>query len=252
MKNLYLLYHELRPDPTRYAYVVSSAEFEEHCRLFSELRRSLDGSLRPEITFDDGHESGVRFALPILERAGLRAHFFITAGWTGTRPGFMGPAELRDLHRAGMHIGAHGWSHKLLTKCSSAELDTELRMPRERLEDILGAPVTSISLPGGRVNGDVLNACSAAGYLRIFTSIPEVNDEAAGERIIGRLNLRAGTTTEWLRSLLRPETGVLAKVQRADRLKTAAKRMMGDRLYGGLWGLVNRQEEEAEHGAPIP
>jgi peptidoglycan/xylan/chitin deacetylase (PgdA/CDA1 family) len=60
----------------------------------------------------------------------MKARFFITAGWTGKKPGYMGWEELRSLHEAGHSIGAHGWTHALLTHCSEKDLQTELSSAR--------------------------------------------------------------------------------------------------------------------------
>ena len=248
MQRLYFLYHELRPEPSQYSYVVSCAEFEGHLRLYAAMQSGeRSGRLRPEISFDDGNLSDWRYALPLLQKAGLRAHFFITAGWTGQRAGFMADAELRALHAAGMTVGAHGWSHKLLTACSDAELRVELIDAKARLEDALGAPIEAMSLPGGRFNGRVLRACREAGYRAVFSSEPKASAVAgviAGERTIGRLNLRSGTTAAWLEEILDTGTGALAKQQRSDRVKGVAKSILGDRLYARAWALANRQEAE--------
>ncbi len=247
MQRLYFLYHELRPEPSQYTYVVSCAEFEEHLRLYAATQsEERTGRLRPEISFDDGNLSDWRFALPRLQNAGLRAHFFITAGWTGKRAGFMADAELRALHAAGMTVGAHGWSHKLLTTCSEAELRVELVDAKARLENVLSAPVETMSLPGGRFNGRVLRACWEAGYTTVFTSEPKSSSarESPNESTVGRLNLRSGTTTARLEQLLDPETGALASQRRSDRVKSVAKSILGDRLYARAWALANRQEAE--------
>ena len=249
MDRLHFLYHELRPEPSEYTYVVSCSEFEEHLRLYAALPQgTANGQFRPEITFDDGNLSDARHALPSLQRAGLRAHFFITAGWTGKRAGFMSDAELRALGAAGMTVGAHGWSHKLLTACSPPELQVELVDAKNRLEEALGASVETMSLPGGRYNGRVLRACREAGYTTVFTSVPKASSDSdpqnSGVNTIGRINLRGGTTTAWLGQILDPATGVLARQQRSDRLKNLAKSMLGDRLYSRAWALANRQEAE--------
>ncbi len=250
MERLYFLYHELRPEPSPYSYVISCTEFEEHLRLYAAVQEGSEaGRLRPEITFDDGNLSDSEYALSLLQAAGLRAHFFITAGWTGQRSGFMADVDLRRLQTAGMTIGAHGWSHKLLTACSDAELRVELVDAKSRLEHALGAAVETMSLPGGRFNRRVLQACGEAGYTAVFTSEPKVKGEsaaAAPEPTIGRLNLRSGTTTAWLRQVLDPATGALAKLQRSDRLKGMAKLALGDRLYAKAWALANRHEEAPE------
>ncbi len=241
-RSLFLLYHELRSVPSAYSYITHTSTFAEHAAFFRSSR--LVNSLTPQITFDDGHLSNLTEALPILQANQLTAHFFITAGWTGTKPGFMQAHHLRELHAAGQRIGAHGLTHTLLTHCSAAELDRELRVARLTLEDTLGVAVTTMSLPGGRYNRAVLDACRAAGYTQVFTSVPRPEPMPPGP-CVGRLNLRADATIPFLTRLLDPATGTLRRLERADRIKTAAKRLLGDIAYRRLWSLINREEADA-------
>ena len=240
---LFFLYHELRAGRSEYSYVVQAEQFRQHLALFASLRHSTKYLLWPEITFDDGHISNHDIAAPLLAPHGIAAHFFITAGWAGTRPGYMGWEQLRALANAGHIIGAHGWSHALLTRCSDEELQGELSRSRMALEDKLGAPVTTMSLPGGRQNARVLAACSAAGYLQVFTSMPSPAPFPLG-RIVGRLNILASMQTEWLAQVLDPSTAILASMERKQRIKDMAKALLGDRLYEKLWSVVNRSEQE--------
>ncbi len=211
----------------------------------SSAPRSRRALPQPVITFDDGHLSNLTEALPVLLSHHLSAHFFITAGWTGKKPGFMGAAHLRELYAAGQHIGAHGLTHKLLTHCSPAELDQELRVARLTLEDHLGASITSMSLPGGRFNRSVLDACWTAGYTHVFTSTPRLEPVPLA-RCIGRLNIQGGATTAWFTQLLDPSSGLLRRIERADRAKSAAKRLLGDAMYRRLWSLANREERASD------
>ncbi len=240
--SLFLLYHELRPTPSAYSYVTQSALFRDHVRLFQALQPSE--GLKPEITFDDGHLSNLTEALPVLLDNNASARFFITAGWTGKKTGYMDPGHLRQLHAAGQQIGAHGLTHKLLTHCSPLELDQELRVAKLTLEDILGVPVTTMSLPGGRFTQAVLDACWKTGFTHVFTSAPQA-EALPLARCVGRLNLRGGTTVAWLTDLLDPSTGVLLRLERANHVKSAAKRVLGDALYQRLWSLINREEASA-------
>ena len=245
-KSLFLLYHELRPMRSSYTYTLTCAEFTRHLTLFAGLRSdSRIDTLLPAITFDDGHVSNFNYALPALTEHGLSAKFFITAGWMGTKPGYMTWDQLRALHAAEQHIGAHGMTHALLTHCSPAELDRELRGARHLLEDGLGAPVTCLSLPGGRYNLKVLQACREAGYTHIFTSQPRAENLPLGE-LVGRLNIRNDMQAGWIERLLQPASGILASLERAARIKAAAKSLLGNRLYGSLWALLNRHEAEAQ------
>jgi peptidoglycan/xylan/chitin deacetylase (PgdA/CDA1 family) len=247
LRQLYLLYHELRPTETSYSYVVGTAAFEKQADLFVRLQKNGPQGLLPQITFDDGHVSNFEFALPILQSRNLIAHFFITVGWTGKKKGYMGWSELQSLHQAGQLIGAHGWSHTLLTHCNEGQLLTELNTAKLTLEDKLGAAITTMSLPGGRYNRRVLAACENAGYTQIFTSIPRAEPIPPGS-MIGRLNIRGDMSLEWIASLLQPGSNVLIGLERQYQRKETAKKILGDRLYEKLWAILNRKETETDMG----
>src|SRR5260221_14516941 len=84
----------------------------------------------------------------------------------------MTSSQLEQLMSAGHNVQSHAWSHEFLTGCSASQLDYELRNSRKTLEDRLGIGVDSISVPGGRWNATVLEACAAAGYQHVYTSEP--------------------------------------------------------------------------------
>lgn len=243
---LFFLYHELREGGSDYSYVVSRDLFERHLELFVQSRGG-GGGLFPEITFDDGHISNLTLAAPLLTARGISATFFITVGWTGMKPGYMDWSDLRALHASGHTIGAHGWSHTLLTHCTPQQLETELVRPRLTLENKLGSAITVMSLPGGRANRRVLAACAAAGYTRIYTSTPKPEALPFG-LTLGRLNVRGDMQPDSIAHLLEPGSRALVRLARAHRLKTAAQSLLGDRLYARLWALANRQE--ADEGVP--
>ncbi len=243
-----MLYHELREAESRYSYVVERAAFERQVELFARVRAADGPGLRPEITFDDGHVSNYGLALPVLVRHGMTARFFITAGWTGRKAGYMSWDELRALHAAGQAIGAHGWSHTLLTHCDAAGLRVELGDARRALEDGLGEAVTTMSLPGGRYNERVMAACGEAGYTQVFTSVPKAEPVPAGV-VVGRLNIVREMKLEWIAKLLEAESRTLRGLERSYRVKATAKRVLGDRVYAKVWAVLNRQESvEAEGG----
>jgi hypothetical protein len=246
-RRLYLLYHELRASESRYSYVTDTALFAQHLDLYIRLRAAKDPLLVPEITFDDGHVSNLELAAPMLAERGLRAIFFITAGWTGNKTGYMNAEQLRALQAAGHTIGGHGWSHTLLTHCSDGELQKELGETRLTLEDNLGAAVTTMSLPGGRCNRRVLKACEDAGYTHVYTSVPQAEALPLGATV-GRLNVRGDMQTEWIARLFAPDGKLLADLGRSSRRKDALKKLLGDALYFKLWALVNRQEQEEDAG----
>jgi peptidoglycan/xylan/chitin deacetylase (PgdA/CDA1 family) len=245
LPRLHLLYHEVRLGGSRYSYVIDTEMFERHLDLYAGLRDAACPSLWPELTFDDGHISNVEVAAPILQSRNLTAQFFITVGWTGKKPGYMGWSELRSLHEAGHTIGAHGWTHALLTHCNDEGLQTELRYSRLVLEDQLGTSITTMSLPGGRYNRRVLAACEDVGYTHVYTSVPRAEDMPLGTTV-GRLNIHGDMQPEWIAKLFEPQSRVLSNLQRSYRMKEGAKALLGDDVYEKLWALLNRKEPDGD------
>jgi len=243
VQRLHFLYHELRTEESQYSYVVRASEFEKQMALFQSRQTENPAALLPKVTFDDGHLSDFTVALPILQAKGMQARFFITAGWTGQRAGYMGWPELRELHAAGQAIGAHGWSHTLLTHCDANQLRHELQDARIQLENGLGDVVETMSLPGGRYDQKVLAACREAGYRQIFTSIPKA-ETVAEDFLVGRLNVVGGMSLEWIEGVLDSKSTVLTRLERQYKVKAFAKGLLGDSLYARLWSLVNRSEPQ--------
>jgi hypothetical protein len=242
---LYLLYHELRPGPSKYSYALGTSAFAVHADLIAETLGTEQPEISPAVTFDDGHASDWEYALPILSARGLRAHFFITVGWTGKIPGYMGWPQVQSLNDAGHVVGTHGWSHALLTHCSAKELDRELNASRKLLEDKIGIAVTAMSLPGGRYNRRVLAACQEAGYTKVYTSEPRL-ETTVSAFTIGRVNVSSDRSANWIRALFQPQNCELSKLQRQYSIKKAAQAFLGHWAYEKLWAAVTRQGTETQ------
>ncbi len=245
LRRIYFLYHELRAASCNYSYVLETAEFEKHIDLFSRMRETGYLGPRPGVTFDDGHISNFELALPILHSRGIQAHFFITVGWTGHKTDYMGWQQLRTLHQSGQLIGAHGWTHTLLTHCTEKQLQMELGGARVTLEDKLGTSITTMSLPGGRYNRRIIAACQEAGYTEVYSSIPREETEPLGS-MIGRLNIRNDMGLDYIAKVLHPNSQLLSSLGRQYQVKLTAKALLGDRLYEQLWALLNRREPDAD------
>src|SRR6266568_4559812 len=124
-----LAYHEILPEPARYVYRVSTARFREHLDFLATQRRTTDPSASghyPQITFDDGHVSNAVHALPMLDKAGCKATFFVLAGRVGQIVDAMSWEQARSVVASGHDVQSHGWSHRLLTQCSPKDLAREL------------------------------------------------------------------------------------------------------------------------------
>lgn len=232
--NAVLAYHEVMPE-SNYAYCVTSSAFAQHlCLLQSLLSQDLTGqSVR--ITFDDGEQSQYHNAFALLARHSISATYFVTPGLIGTAAKFLGWSQLKELQNAGHSIQSHGWSHKFLTLCSDMELAHELGASKQLLEAKLGVPVEEISIPGGRWNRRVIEACARAGYRRAYVSEPWVEAHIAGVEVVGRFMVRRTTTMAELQKMVQKDRRAIWKLRMRSQLKQGVVGLVGDGLYHRLW-----------------
>jgi len=236
-----LLYHRVlaRPDPL-FPGEVDAALFERQLRLVKRfhtplplaeaVQRLQDGSLPPRaacITFDDGYADNAQVALPLLQRHGLHATFFIATGYldggqmwndtvieavrqasgpqldlrehglgclpvaslaqrqaaiatllgqlkylpfarrqqlsmqirrhagaTAGQAAMLSTAQLRQLHAAGMGLGAHTASHPILSTLPDDAARLDIANGKRQLESLIQAPVSLFAYPNGKAGRD--------------------------------------------------------------------------------------------------
>ena len=68
----------------------------------------------------------------------------------------MSAEQVRTLHANGMEIGAHTISHPILSKLDGKQAVNEMAGSKQRIEEILGSPVTLFAYPNGRPGVDYL------------------------------------------------------------------------------------------------
>jgi peptidoglycan/xylan/chitin deacetylase (PgdA/CDA1 family) len=137
-----------------------------------QFERVLDaavGRADVRITFDDGNASDVEIALPRLLERGLTAEFFIPAGLIG-EPGRLDKDGVRELSRAGMAIGSHGWAHVDWRQLDEDLVHQEMVEANRVLEELAGQPVTRVSIPFGSYDRHVLRRLRQAKVTRAYTS----------------------------------------------------------------------------------
>jgi peptidoglycan/xylan/chitin deacetylase (PgdA/CDA1 family) len=184
-----LMYHYIRTvdqasDPLGYELSVAPELFEAqmawlHEQGYTPIRmdavaRCLRGATpcparAVALTFDDGYADAFTTALPVLQRYGFTATFYIVSGFVG-QPAYMSWEQLAALRDAGMEIGAHTLDHTDLTTLDPATADNEIVQSKADLEGQLGISVVSFCYPSGQYNWGIEEQTSAAGYLSATTT----------------------------------------------------------------------------------
>ena len=149
------------------------------------------------ITFDDGGLSYHSIVADRLEARGWRGHCFVSTDLIG-RPGFLDARQIRDLDARGHVIGSHTASHPArFSACSTTQMRREWSESRRTLEDLLGHPVDTGSVPGGAFSGTVAETAHDAGLRVLFTSEPTTGFAGAqGCAVMGRFTIRRHDPTD--------------------------------------------------------
>lgn len=132
-------------------------------------RETSNSSPAVAITFDDGLGSDHLHALPLLQRAGMTAHFFINTLNVG-RPRYMEWRQIVELDRAGMQIGSHGHEHVDHSRPPIPVLVRQLQRSREIIERRLQHPSPWFAAPYGLVSRRLFAAVAQSGFSGICMS----------------------------------------------------------------------------------
>jgi peptidoglycan/xylan/chitin deacetylase (PgdA/CDA1 family) len=162
----------------------------------------LDAAVgRPHVrlTFDDGNSSDVEIALPRLLRRKLTAEFFIAAGLLG-EPGRLDSDTVRELRKAGMAIGSHGWAHRDWRRLEPAQVKEELVDAHRVLDELAGEPVSRVSIPFGSYDRHVLRRLRQARVSRAYTS--DGGRARSGAWLQARNSLRHDLDDGWIRRVV--------------------------------------------------
>jgi peptidoglycan/xylan/chitin deacetylase (PgdA/CDA1 family) len=242
--SVFLMYHELQlagrqmgqSDPGYTRYVLPVEEFEAQMLQIQDMGlagvRVSDALTfsRPAvaITFDDGCETDLLSAAPVLYKLGFGATFYIVAGMVG-KAGRLSSAQLCELQGLGFEIGCHSMTHPYLPDLDDGALEREVSGAKTVLEKILGSRVEHFSCPGGRYDSRALRVAKAAGFRTLATSVPRANTASTDPFSLGRVPITRSTSPNDFEKLCRGEG--LWKMRLSGMLRSSAMRLLGNTAY---------------------
>lgn len=181
-------------------------------------------------TFDDGHASHFEYVAPILKRKNLKAVFFVPVSLIDQKE-HMSWLQLKELIREGFEIGSHGFRHIPLSNLSHHELWKELQKSKATLEDKLGVPIKSFSVPRGFYQLRIREFAMELGYRFVFTSRFDLNSKGQDPWRLNRLALKRDTSFGDFGRYLQGDLGYRRMIERA---KETARRFMKPSFYDAL------------------
>ena len=183
------------------------------------------------ITFDDGSETDLRAAAPLLQEAGFGATFYVIAGWLD-RPTYLSVRQIRELHAAGFEIACHSMNHRYLTGLSDRELEVEIVHSKALLEEMLGQPIHHLSCPGGFWDRRVARCAKQSGYRSVATSRIGRNTQDSDPYRLSRICVFRGMRLDRFKSACEGN-GLFVK-QAREQISAIPKMLLGPGLYTRL------------------
>lgn len=245
---VFLMYHELempgrpmaRSEPGYMRYAVRVPDFRSQMEMLQ--RQGWKGvsvgdtlgafaEKTVAITFDDGCESDLLYAAPILREFNFGGTFYITTGFLG-KPGHLSQSQVRELSGLGFEIGCHSMNHPYLTDLNDRDLHREVAEAKVQLEQILGKAVQHFSCPGGRYDRRVADTALRAGYRTVATSRIAMNFRTSMPLDLGRVAVMRSMSAATFQRLYQGHN--LWRMRLQLQVREAVKKLLGNSSYDHL------------------
>lgn len=181
-----LAYHSISSQRTD-LYAIHPHQFERHMQilktnemvvvslpeLVDRMQRRLSLRKLVVITFDDGYEDFMEYALPVLQEYDLPATVFVPVAMLGKKSSWsrlapnaqiMSASQVEQLLEQGYSIGSHSLTHSQLPQLSESSLAEEMLRSRDWLQSNLGLTWIAFAYPFGAFGTRESQMAQMAGY----------------------------------------------------------------------------------------
>lgn len=124
------------------------------------------------LTFDDGNDSFLRDAFPVLARYEYPVALFLVS--ESMKKGINTAMPIKDIKQLMAYpwitVAAHTRTHPTLTALSETRMEDEIAGSKKDLEAMLGIPIHYFAYPYGEFDERVIEVTKKAGYRLAFTT----------------------------------------------------------------------------------
>ena len=155
------------------------------------------------VTFDDGFESLLYSAIPILEERKINYLVFIPISFIGKK-GYLTKKQLLNVNNMpNAMVGGHAHEHCVIHRLDNKRIYEEVVASKTELEDVLKTNVEYFAFPYGSLNavgGAGIRSAKKAGYKYAFSTLCVNNKLFFGRYFYPRITV---TSTNYLQILNR-------------------------------------------------
>jgi peptidoglycan/xylan/chitin deacetylase (PgdA/CDA1 family) len=150
------------------------------------------------VSFDNGYQSQLTQALPVLRKLGWVGVENIQLTGLPPSQGGLSQAQVSELVSAGWELDTQGISHADLIALGPAALREQVATARAEVQRRYHAPVNWFCYPSGHYNATVIAEVKAAGYVGSTTVVPGWANPAEDRYRLPRLRVLGGTSPQTL------------------------------------------------------
>ncbi len=199
-----LMYHDLTEDPAAVtAWTTTPAALRDNLMELTQmgyyplsLEAYIAGDYEPTrnyfiLTFDDGYESNLTLALPILRELYIPASIFVVTDLVG-RPDYMNWEQIQAAQESGIFtVYTHTHTHINAQENAAEDFRADVRQSQEELTAHLGdADYRILCYPYGAATQETSRALRAEGYdLVVLQERPKWYSEELDPRLLLRVNV---------------------------------------------------------------
>jgi peptidoglycan/xylan/chitin deacetylase (PgdA/CDA1 family) len=180
-----LMYHHVKPSEKDSSLIVSPERFRDQMEFLarfnydvitpSEYLQYIEGEKEIRrrnlvlITFDDGYRNNYTYAFPALKEYALPAVIFIVVDEIN-QEGYLNQKQIAKMQEKDVIFGSHTLSHVYLPSLKTEELIKEIKLSKEKLEEIAGKEIDFFAYPIGGYTEEAQRVLKEAGFLAAFTT----------------------------------------------------------------------------------
>ncbi len=255
---VFLMYHELelpgrklcQSEPGYVRYILPLEAFRQQMEWLKgagfrgiSVSEALRYPAEPSVclTFDDGCETDLIAAAPVLRDLEFHATCYITAGFVGT-PGYLSTKQVQELDALGFEIGCHSMTHAYLSDLTEPELKREIVDAKLQIEQIVGHAIQHFSCPGGRFDRRAIEMARQAGFQTVANSLFHANSARTSLYDLGRVAMLRDLPLAEFSATCRGQG--LRKKRMMHGARRLAQRLLGNRAYDRLRAAVLGESEQ--------
>jgi peptidoglycan/xylan/chitin deacetylase (PgdA/CDA1 family) len=153
------------------------------------LRRKLGGALSADLQLNTLKQLPYAVLVSRLERACLQ--YGVEADLNDDHVGLMTWEQIRRLHQRGFSIGAHGFTHAILTREPRFAALESIEKSIAKVREVIGAPCSSFAFPNGNYTPELAHHAVRCGAKMVMTTEPIWVGESSALWRLPRLHFSA-------------------------------------------------------------